>query len=248
MVDVISPPIIGAARGRVFKSHSKLYIGVRKIKKVRMQKMQRGAERIIASVQELGMSYGLVGETETRTLKILAVANWGKYAYTTFKGSRAFYGFLVWARLLRQDRYRMLLLLENIKLIRILLAFLVMIASSGATVILHRCQMEEASCCSKIYTVKHDGCDQRIPAQPGHSVKPEITCHTNVLAGGLALKQALLEKGNRQESNVVVIPFAVAPSFPRLVRAASPSYSSFVAQTIHAPSVDRYILFDSFLI
>lgn len=143
----------------------------------------------------------------------------------------------------------MLLSHKNIKLIRVLLAVLVLIASSGATAVLHRCQMEgAASCCSPNRNANSDGCDQPFASPTGHSFKSDFTCHIDVVVGGIALKQALLEKENKPELSIAAIPNVVSVGSSSLLQADSPSHIYFVAQAISPPSVDRYALIGSFLI
>jgi hypothetical protein len=137
---------------------------------------------------------------------------------------------------------------KNIRLIRIFLAVLVLAASSGAATVLHLCQMEAASCCSPTQTSNHDGCGQPIAPPAGHSFKSDFTCHLDVVVGGLALKQALLEKENKPELSIAAIPSVVSFASSSLLQADSPSHTYFVAQTISPPSVDRYVLNGSFLI
>lgn len=142
----------------------------------------------------------------------------------------------------------MLLSPSHIRFVRIFLASLVIVASSGATVLLHRCQMEAASCCAPNLPSEQDGCEEPVAAQSGPVFKSDFTCHVNVIVGGLALKQALLEKGNKQSSDVGVV-VQVATFFLRgLVRSENPSYAFFAARTVSPPSVEKYVLFDSFLI
>ncbi|MBM2840069.1 MAG: hypothetical protein HW412_597 [Bacteroidetes bacterium] len=143
---------------------------------------------------------------------------------------------------------RMLLSHKNIRLMRIFLAVLVLAASSGATAVLHRCQMEAASCCSPNQNANDDGCDQPIASPTGHSFRADFTCHIDVVVGGVALKQALLEKENRPESNIAVIPNIVSLGSCSLVQADGPSHTLFLAHAISPPSVDRYVLNASFLI
>lgn len=144
--------------------------------------------------------------------------------------------------------YRMLLSYKNIRLIRIFLAVLVLTASSGATTVLHRCQMEAASCCSPNRNANDDGCDQPIASPAGHSLKADFTCHIDVVVGGVALKQALLEKENRPESHIAVIRNIVSLSSSSLLRAISYSHNLLLSETVSPPSVDKYVFFGSFLI
>lgn len=143
---------------------------------------------------------------------------------------------------------RMLLSHKNIRLIRICLAILVLTASSGATAVLHLCQMEAASCCSPIQSANDDGCDQPMASPTSHSFKSDFTCHIDVVVGGVALKQALLEKENRPESNKTVLPIIGSPSSSSLLLADSHSNSILLSKTVSPPSVDRYVLNGSFLI
>lgn len=129
-----------------------------------------------------------------------------------------------------------------------ILAVLVLAASSGATTVLHRCQMEVASCCSSNRHANDDACDQPIASPTGHFFESDFTCHIDVVVGGVTLMQALLEKEHRPETNIAVIPNIVSLSSSSLLQADSPSHTLLVAQTISPPSVDRYVLFNSFLI
>ena len=143
----------------------------------------------------------------------------------------------------------MLLSYKNIRLIRIFLAVLVLTASSGATTVLHRCQMQAASCCSPNRNTNDDGCDQPMASPTGHSFKSDFTCHLDVVVGGLALKQALVEKENRLESNIALITAAVSLSSGSLLQADSHAHNLLhVSEAVSPPSVDRYALIGSFLI
>jgi hypothetical protein len=128
------------------------------------------------------------------------------------------------------------------------MAVLVLSASSGATVVLHRCQMEIASCCSPKHTANNDGCDQSTAAQTGLSFKSDFTCHVDVVVGGLALKQALLEKENRSEANIAVIPNICSLSSCTSIQTDSYTHELFLGKAVSPPSVDRYVLNGSFLI
>lgn len=142
----------------------------------------------------------------------------------------------------------MLLSRKHIKLIRVFLAVLVLFASSGATAVLHRCQMEAASCCSPNRNANDDGCDQPLASPVGHSFKSDFTCHIDVVVGGVALKQALLEKQNKPELSIAAVPSVVSFGSSNLLQADNPAHTYFVAQAISPPSVDRYALIGSFLI
>ena len=142
----------------------------------------------------------------------------------------------------------MLLSHRNIRLVRIFLALLVLIASSGATTVLHRCTMQAPSCCSSSCCANHDGCDQPVATRSGHLLKSDFTCHTNTIIGGVALNLALLDKEHKTESQKSVVSNVVCPSFIGSVVADSPSHTLFVAQTISSPSVEKCVLFSTFLI
>ena len=142
----------------------------------------------------------------------------------------------------------MLLSHKHIKMIRVTLAVLVLFASSGAATVLHRCQMEAASCCSPNRNTNDDGCDQPFASPTGHSFKSDFTCHIDVVVGGVALKQALLEKENKPELSIAAIPSVVSVGSSSLLQADSPSHTFFVVQVIPPPSVNRYALIGSFLI
>ena len=142
----------------------------------------------------------------------------------------------------------MLISNKNIRLIRILLAVLVLTASSGATVVLHRCQMQAPCCCSPDRHANADGCDQPNGTSASPSLKADFTCHTSVVVGGVALKQGLLEKGYRPESNKAVIPSIVSLSSNRLIQAGIHSHNLLLSKAVSPPSLDRYALSDSFLI
>jgi hypothetical protein len=108
--------------------------------------------------------------------------------------------------------------------------------------------MEGASCCSPNRNANDDGCDQPIAPPAGHSYKSDFTCHIDVVVGGVALKQAVLEKENRPDFNITVIPNFILLTSSASLQAESHSHNLFLSKVVSPPSVDRYVLFDSFLI
>jgi hypothetical protein len=178
--------------------------------------------------------------------KILDIANRSNSTYIAFNGSQGGLGnFGIGTDV---DAWqRMLLSHKNIRLIRIFLAVLVLTASSGATVVLHRCQMQGGSCCCPNRNA-NDACDQPVALAPGQSFRADFTCHANVVVGGVALIQALVERESKSESNVAVFPSIESLSSISLLQANSYSHNLLLINAVSPPSVDRYALIGSFLI
>jgi hypothetical protein len=79
-------------------------------------------------------------------------------------------------------------------------------------------------------------------------LKADFTCDTSVLVGGVALKQALLEKENKPESNKAIISSIDSPSSNSLLQTDRRAHNLLLSKAVSPPSVDRYVLNGSFLI
>jgi hypothetical protein len=79
-------------------------------------------------------------------------------------------------------------------------------------------------------------------------LKADFTCDTSVLVGGVALKQALLEKENKPESNKAIIFNTDSPSSNSLLQTGRHSHNLLLSKAVSPPSVDKYVLNGSFLI
>jgi hypothetical protein len=149
----------------------------------------------------------------------------------------------------RSSIRRMVRSQKHISLIRVFLAALVLTASSGATIVLHRCQMQTTCCCSPIRSTNGDGCNRPNGASSGKSFKADFTtCNTSIVVGGVALKQALLEKENKPESNKAIVSKTGPLSLGSLLQTDRHSQYLLLSKAVSPPSVDRYVLNGSFLI
>jgi hypothetical protein len=68
------------------------------------------------------------------------------------------------------------------------------------------------------------------------------------VVGGLALKQALLEKENKPELSIAAMPSVLSFGSSNLIHSENPAHTYFVSLAVSPPSVDRYALIGSFLI
>ncbi len=128
-------------------------------------------------------------------------------------------------------------------------AFLFFIASSGFTTILHICTMEASACCDTSGASDHQACPNPEKSFPGSgaSIQNANECHINAVAGGLAAIQALLEKDIKAQN--VDILSVLNSTFVSL--APSTNTSSFTysySESVSPPSVEKYVLNETFLI
>jgi hypothetical protein len=138
---------------------------------------------------------------------------------------------------------------RHIKVIRVAFALLVFSASSGLTALVHTCTMTEMSCCAQRSGSNRDDCSDSALPSSGVLLKSDFTCHTNTLVGGLAIKLALIEKESRSQMHMTPFALLVGSSFS--VSNTHPNLSQYhfaLAVPYSPPSVDKYVLFGSFLI
>jgi hypothetical protein len=121
------------------------------------------------------------------------------------------------------------------------------LASSGFTTILRECKLQqEMSCCAVPDRMNANECDQNL-APNGPSFESDQACQTSSVIGGLAVKQAVVEKdkNNRLQKTAPVVAIVYSDT------SVSPSYSiHFDSRTeaVFLPSVGKYILNSSLLI
>ncbi len=139
--------------------------------------------------------------------------------------------------------------LKHIRSIRVAFGLLIFFASSGATTVVHTCILVKADCCAPAPSANHDGCQQSALPASAPLLKADLTCHTNTLVGGVALKLALVEKENKSQQNKISVAFVLPSSFGFSNTVLAPSRYLFTLAASHSPpSVEKYVLNSSFLI
>lgn len=143
----------------------------------------------------------------------------------------------------------MKLFTKNIVFIGRAVTILFLVASSGFTTALHICTMEATECCDPSGASDHNACPGEPLAQPttGVSIKTLDDCHVNAVVGGLAAIQALLERSDKTQ-NVPVLA-VLASAFVSLAPDVTTSSSNYsYSESVSPPSVEKYVLNETFLI
>lgn len=127
------------------------------------------------------------------------------------------------------------------------LAFL--FASSGFTTILHICAMEACECCDTSGARDHDACpNKQVPASVASvSIHNVDDCNINAVVGGLAVFQALVEKGFEAQ-NVEVLSLLTFTFISPAPSNTSSWFTYSYIESVSPPSVEKYILNETFLI
>jgi hypothetical protein len=143
----------------------------------------------------------------------------------------------------------MKLFTKNIVSIGRVVAFLFFVASSGFTTILHICTMEAMECCDTSGASDHDACANAESPSPvaGASIQNVDDCHMNVVVGGLAANQAMLEKESKVQ-NVSVLDLFVSTFVSLALNTNTSSFNYSYSESVSPPSVEKCVLNETFLI
>lgn len=132
-------------------------------------------------------------------------------------------------------------LITHRKVVESLITMLFFIASSGFTVVLHSCLMEETTCCPQASTGTTSA---SVPV----SVEQSACCSTNIV-GGLNTNPALIDKLQKTEQQKVgFAASAIIIASPNINAVATPNQLTSRVSLFASPSVEKYILNASFLI
>lgn len=135
------------------------------------------------------------------------------------------------------------------KLMRVAFALLIFSASSGVTTLVHTCAVAKMDCCAPMSSSKQDSCDASASPISGILLKADITCHTNTLVGGVAIKLALVEKEHQSRQNTTPVACIDPSSLGFSSTNQNPSQYQFALAVPHSPpSVEKYVLNGSLLI
>lgn len=139
---------------------------------------------------------------------------------------------------------------KNIVVLGRVTTFLFIVASSGFTSVLHICSMQASECCDPSGASDHHACpnDEEQPSPvAGASIQNVDDCHINSVVGGLSAIQALLEKDSQiQKVEVLSILTSVFASLEPVNNTSSFTYS--FTESVSPPSVEKYVLNETFLI
>ena len=135
-----------------------------------------------------------------------------------------------------------------------LLVLLFVLANAGFTAVLHKCSMENtqvtklAECCGNSDESNRLACElPQSMSSSTHGV--QFTCHTNTIVGGLTGTTALLEKKSKIQlskfSERQVSLHQVSTFTSDVIHSI---YFSFSSTSISPPSVEKCVLYSSFLI
>ncbi len=127
------------------------------------------------------------------------------------------------------------------------MAFLLLLLSSGLTIVHHACEMETRLCCAAMqFPGTMDG------AKPSHGLalsSVPMSCCRNLVAGGLTTINALIEKQTKTEDQKLdLAPVLCDLSTVSAVRPVSPRFSLPLSEWNDPPPVEKYVLFASLLI
>jgi len=132
--------------------------------------------------------------------------------------------------------------------LHVVVLFVFLLASSGFTTILHECRVQQQmACCAVPDRMNEDKCDQNIAPKSGPSFESDQSCHTNSIIGGLAVKQAIVDKDKNSKLHraaTVVLSVSSDISFSPF------SATRFDSRTgaLFLPPVGKHILNSSLLI
>jgi hypothetical protein len=143
----------------------------------------------------------------------------------------------------------MKLFTKNITWLGRVTVFLFLVASSGFTTMLHLCTMEASECCDASGASNHHACPDAENTSPvaGASVHNVDGCHINSVAGGLSTIQALLEKDSKAQ-NVHILSVLISTIVSLPASTNTPSFTYSYLESVSPPSVEKYVLNDTFLI
>lgn len=127
-----------------------------------------------------------------------------------------------------------------------IVAFLMVLSSSGFTVVLHSCLMAERSCCSASMTGHMAGDEGAIPGKP--ELKNDMSCCSTTVAGGVNSNPIVT--GTLQPALAHLDLVALLPPMVSSGGQCIASHSTFFLSSTAAspPSVEKYVLNSSFLI
>lgn len=132
--------------------------------------------------------------------------------------------------------------------LHVVVFFVFVLASSGFTTILHECRLQQQmACCAIPDRMNEDECNQNSAPKAGASFESDQACHTNSIIGGLAVKQAIVEKdkiSKVQRAATLVVSLFSDISFSSL----SSSRSDSRTEASFLSPVGKHILNSSFLI
>ncbi len=123
-----------------------------------------------------------------------------------------------------------------------------LLASSGFTTIVHICAMEASECCDTSGTSDHNACpnEQALAPVAGMSIQNVDDCHNEVV-GGSAVVQALVEK-DAPEQNVEVLSVVISTFVAPASNNTSSWFKYSYSESVSPPSVEKYVLNETFLI
>lgn len=129
-----------------------------------------------------------------------------------------------------------------------LLVVALLLTNAGYTTILSTCTMGAAECCND--SAGHGQCEMPlVPVRGQASLQDAFQCHATTVAGGLNGIRALVEKNVKQQALDVEIIATVVRGDPAM-SALAPKIQSLTAssQLLSPPSVEKYVLNETFLI
>jgi len=108
--------------------------------------------------------------------------------------------------------------------------------------------MQATECCDESGTSDHMACqDEELPIH-GVSVKSQFECHTNAIVGGLRDTQALVEKQSNPENLMIELIAAVISQTIHFSEFHNNTLFSSRSTNVSPPSVEKYVLNETFLI
>lgn len=129
-----------------------------------------------------------------------------------------------------------------------LFTLLFFLASSGFTTIMRICTMEACECPDTSGTSDHNACpNEQAPASVASMFIQNVNdCH-NAVVGGVAVVQALVEKDSRAQ-NVEVLSAITSTFVSPASSNTSSCFSYSYSESVSPPSVEKYVLNETFLI
>jgi hypothetical protein len=124
-----------------------------------------------------------------------------------------------------------------------------LVASSSFTTILKICAMETCECCDTSGARDDDGCpNKQVPAPVARmSIHDVNDCHRNVVVGDFAAVQLLVEK-DIEVQNVQVLSFPACTFVSPATGYTSSWFNCSHSERVPPPSVEKYVLNETFLI
>lgn len=128
-------------------------------------------------------------------------------------------------------------------------AALLFAASSGFTAILHYCTTAPVSCCSTEASSRSKDCESTNQHSSTQSFRGTEICHTNTVVGGLTTNPAVMDKESQgSQKKTETLPVLDSHASSSSIVTSQVTSVPLLSERAFLPSVEKYVLFQTFLI